>query len=47
MERVVVGLLIFLLGCVLIEELVAHLWLALVFAIVAGLVGRHLRGRDV
>jgi len=47
MERVVIGLLAFFLGLVLIEELAAHLWLALIFAIVAGVVGRHLRGRGV
>ena len=47
MERVVIGLLALFLGLYLIQELAAHLWLALVFAIVAGLVGRHLRGRDV
>lgn len=47
MERVVIGLLAFYLGLVLIGEMAAHLWLALVFAIVAGLVGRHLRGRGV
>ena len=47
MERVVIGLLASYLGLILIGEMAAHLWLALVFAIVAGLVGRHLRGRDV
>jgi hypothetical protein len=43
MERVVIGLLAFFLGMILLEEMAAHLWLALVFAIVVGLVGRHLR----
>jgi hypothetical protein len=47
MERVVIGFLAFFLGLALIEELAAHLWLALVFAVVAALVGRHLRGHDV
>jgi hypothetical protein len=45
--RVVIALLAFLLGWVLINELVPHLWLALVFAIVAGLVGRHYHRRNV
>jgi hypothetical protein len=43
MERVVIGLLAFFLGMILLEEMAAHLWLALVFAIAAGIVGRHLR----
>jgi hypothetical protein len=47
MERVVIGLLAFFLGLTLIQEMAAHLWLALIFAVVAALVGRHLRGRDV
>lgn len=47
MERVVIGLLAFFLGLVVVEELATHLWLALVFAVVAGVVGRHLRGRGV
>jgi hypothetical protein len=45
--RVVIGLLAFLLGWVLIKMLVTHLWLALLFAIVAGLVGRHYHRRNV
>jgi len=45
--RAVIGLLAFLLGWVLINMLVAHLWLALVFVIVAGLVGRYCRRRNV
>jgi len=47
MGRVVIGLLGLYLGLILIGEMAAHLWLALVFAIVAGLVGRYLRGRGV
>jgi hypothetical protein len=47
MERVVIGLLGLYLGLVLIDEMAAHLWLALVFAVVAGFVGRYLRGRGV
>ena len=47
MERVVIGLLAFFLGLALIQEMAAHLWLVLVFAVVAARVGRHLRGRDV
>jgi len=47
MMRVVIGLLAFFLGLMLIQEMAAHLWLALVFAIVAVVVGRHMQGRDV
>jgi len=47
MMRVVIGLLAFFLGLMLIQEMAAHLWLALVFAIVAIGVGRHMQGRDV
>ena len=45
MGRVVTGLLALYLGLILIGEVAAHLWLALVFVIVAGAVGHHLRGR--
>ena len=47
MERVVVILLGFFLALVLIEEMAVHLWLALIFAVGAGVVGRHLRRNGV
>jgi hypothetical protein len=47
MERAVVILLGFFLALVLIEEMAVHLWLALILAAVAGVVGRHLRRNGV
>ena len=47
MERVVVIVLGFFLALVLMEELAAHLWLALIFAVGAGVIGRHLRRNGV